>query len=171
MAVDNKMVAVGLTVAVLIFSIIAIASPALKGSVSVASWGGAVAGLSVTAFLLAIAAFGCAAAAHSKGERKGWLAAFVLTAIVWLFEMCAFASFADPWVQTFGGGGGYAFIILTWLLTFPTLFFLFKAYQEAPGQAPPAMAGQAPPPPPPPPMAQAEMVRTEIPVAQGVATV
>jgi hypothetical protein len=169
MAADNKTVALGLTVAVLIFSIIAIASPALKGSVSVASWGGAVAGLSVTAFLLAIGAVGCAAVAHSKGEQKGWLAAFGLTAIVWLFELCAFASFADPWVKVFGGGAGYAFLILTWLLAFPTLFFLFKAYQEAPGkQAPPAMAGQAPPPPP---MAQAEMVRTEVPVAQGIATV
>ena len=170
MAADNKTVALGLTVAVLIFSIIAIASPALKGSVSVASWGGAVAGLSVTAFLLAIGAVGCAAVAHRKGEKKGWLAAFGLTAIVWLFELCAFASFADEyWVKAFGGGGGYAFLILTWLLAFPTLFFLFKAYQEAPGkQAPPAMAGQAPPPPP---MAQAEMVRTEVPVAQGIATV
>jgi hypothetical protein len=162
-------VAVGLTMGTMISSIIAIGAPAYAGiSTSVASAGGSLAGLSVTAMLLAMGAFGAAAWAASKGEQKGWLAAMALTAVVWLFELCAFAA-NTGWVSYLGGGAGYAFIIITWLLTFPTLFYLFKAYKVQPGQqAPPSMAGQQAPPPP---MAQAEMVRTEIPAAQGVATV
>jgi len=123
----------------------------------------------VTAFLLALGAVALAAVGHVKKDAKAFLGATALTAIVFIFELASFADFASKFGflttnSSVSYGAGFAFIIITWLVSMPTLFFCFKASKNVGAALPPPTAQ------PQIPMANAEAVKAE-PVAQGVATV
>jgi hypothetical protein len=162
-------VAIAFASATLLSSIITIAVPfatILGVTYSGAAVGGYWSGLTVTSFVLALGAVGAAAHANVKKHSQSWLAAAALTFLVFVFELAAFANLASQVSKAnsilggnvFGYGPTFAFAIITWLLSMPTMAFCFMASKSpAPAQA------QAP--------AQAEPVKATAAAPQGIASV
>jgi hypothetical protein len=173
--VNHGVVALGLASATLVASIITIATPVLSYfGESGANAGGYYSGLTVTSFVVALGVVGAAAYAHVKKHSQSWLAAAALTFLVFVFELAAFAKFASDFSQfksylmaagvyadNLSYSASFAFAIITWLLSMPTMAFCFLA-SKAPAQAP--AQAQAPA------MAQAEEIKADT-VPQGVTSV
>jgi hypothetical protein len=177
--VNHGVVALGLASATLVSSIITIATPVVSTTLfgttvpsdSGAAVGGPYSGLTVTSLVLALGMVGAAAHAHVKKHSQSWLAAAALTFLVFVFELAAFAKMASDVSQinkfysrqtTLSFSASFAFAIITWLLSMPTMAFCFLA-SKAPAQAP--AQAQAPA------MAQAAPVKTDAPLPQGITSV
>jgi hypothetical protein len=151
------LVALGLASATLLSSIITIAAPAasfLGVTFSGAQVGGYWSGLTVTSFVLALGVVGAAGHAHVKKHSQSWLAAAALTFLVFVFELAAFANTASQVSeansffggQFFGYSTSFAFAIITWLLSMPTMAFCFLANKSpAPARAEPVKVSTAAP--------------------------